>query len=230
MLVTTATVGESFRNERSDSSASATMKSPLPRRAPEPRTPRRPPTTTVGSSPPGRAPWPPSRWWWSCRGCPPPPRRTSGASARPASPRAGSPGRPWRRASTTSGLSGLHRGRGHDHVRARHVRRRVAFEERAPSAPRRSVVGGALQVGARRRRSRGSAAPRRCRSCPSRRCRRSGRAGSCRTSGTAALQEVGHPRGGVGPRQRARARPPSPPAGPASSSDLRRSRAASDSP
>ena len=52
MLVTTATVGLSFRKERSDSSASATMKSPLPRRAPEPSTPRRPPTTTVGSRPP----------------------------------------------------------------------------------------------------------------------------------------------------------------------------------
>ncbi len=52
MLVTTASVGESLRNERSDSSASATRYSPLPSRAPEPRTPTRPPTTTVGSSPP----------------------------------------------------------------------------------------------------------------------------------------------------------------------------------
>ena len=52
MLVTTATVGESFRNERSDSSASATRYSPLPSRAPEPKPPSRPPTTTVGSSPP----------------------------------------------------------------------------------------------------------------------------------------------------------------------------------
>ena len=52
MFVTTAIVGVSFRKERSDSSASATMKSPLPSRAPEPRTPSRPPTTTVGSSPP----------------------------------------------------------------------------------------------------------------------------------------------------------------------------------
>ena len=52
MLVTTARVGVSLRNERSDSSASATRNSPLPSRAPEPRTPSRPPTTTVGSSPP----------------------------------------------------------------------------------------------------------------------------------------------------------------------------------
>ena len=52
MFVTTAIVGVSLRNERSDSSASATRNSPLPSRAPEPRTPSRPPTTTVGSSPP----------------------------------------------------------------------------------------------------------------------------------------------------------------------------------
>ena len=106
MLVTTATVGESFRNERSDSSASATMKSPLPSRAPEPSTPRRPPTTTVGSSPPLSRisatidvvvvlPWLPAT-------ATPYLRRISSASI---SAR-GITGMPSRRASTTSGLSG----------------------------------------------------------------------------------------------------------------------------
>ncbi len=106
MFVTTAMVGDSFRNERSDSSASATMKSPLPSRAPEPRTPSRPPTTTVGSRPPlsrTRAtidvvvvlPWLPAT-------ATPYLRRISSASI---SAR-GITGIPARRASTTSGLSG----------------------------------------------------------------------------------------------------------------------------
>ena len=105
MLVTTAIVGVSFRNERSDSSASATMKSPLPSRAPEPRTPSRPPTTTVGSSPPRSStsatievvvvlPWLPAI-------ATPYLRRISSASI---SAR-GITGIPRRRASTTSGLS-----------------------------------------------------------------------------------------------------------------------------
>jgi hypothetical protein len=106
MLVTMATVGDSFRNERSDSSASATMKSPRPRRAPEPSTPSRPPTTTVGSRPPLSRiiatidvvvvlPWLPAT-------ATPYFRRMSSASI---SAR-GMTGMPRRRASTTSGLVG----------------------------------------------------------------------------------------------------------------------------
>ena len=105
MFVTTATVGVSFRKERSDSSASATMKSPLPSRAPEPRTPSRPPTTTVGSRPPRSStsatievvvvlPWLPAM-------ATPYLRRISSASI---SAR-GMTGMPRRRASSTSGLS-----------------------------------------------------------------------------------------------------------------------------
>ncbi len=51
MLVTTAKVGESIRNERSLSSASTTIRSLFPRRAFEPIAPTTPPTTTVGSRP-----------------------------------------------------------------------------------------------------------------------------------------------------------------------------------
>ena len=50
--MTTAIVGASFKNEPSDSSASATRNSPPPRRAFEPRFDRRPPTATVGSKRP----------------------------------------------------------------------------------------------------------------------------------------------------------------------------------
>ena len=49
MLVTTARIGDSFRNERSLSSASATRYCDLPSRALEPMASTRPPTTTVGS-------------------------------------------------------------------------------------------------------------------------------------------------------------------------------------
>ena len=52
MFVMTARMGESFRNERSLSSASATRYCERPRRAFEPIASTRPPTTTVGSSPP----------------------------------------------------------------------------------------------------------------------------------------------------------------------------------
>src|SRR5512141_278019 len=51
MLVTTATVGESFRNEPSLSSASATRNSPCPSFALDPRLFSFPPTTAVGSQP-----------------------------------------------------------------------------------------------------------------------------------------------------------------------------------
>src|SRR4051794_20007716 len=51
MLVITAIVGNSFRNERSLSSASATMNSPLPSRALLPKALSRPPITAVGSRP-----------------------------------------------------------------------------------------------------------------------------------------------------------------------------------
>ena len=51
MLVTTAMMGDRFRKEASDSSASATMYSPLPRRALAPALFRRPPMTKVGSRP-----------------------------------------------------------------------------------------------------------------------------------------------------------------------------------
>ena len=51
MLVTTATVGNRWRNEPSDSSASATSSSPWPRRAFEPKARALPPMTTVGSRP-----------------------------------------------------------------------------------------------------------------------------------------------------------------------------------
>ena len=51
MFVTTATVGVSRRNERSLSSASTTMYSPLPRRALLPKAESLPPMTAVGSSP-----------------------------------------------------------------------------------------------------------------------------------------------------------------------------------
>src|SRR5262249_22875397 len=51
MLVITAIVGNSFRNDRSLSSASATMNSPLPSRALLPKALNRPPITAVGSRP-----------------------------------------------------------------------------------------------------------------------------------------------------------------------------------
>ena len=51
MFVITAIVGNSFRNDRSLSSASATMYSPLPSRALLPKALTRPPMTAVGSSP-----------------------------------------------------------------------------------------------------------------------------------------------------------------------------------
>src|SRR6185312_7127300 len=51
MFVITAIVGYSFRNERSLSSASATIRSPLPSRALLPNALSRPPITAVGSSP-----------------------------------------------------------------------------------------------------------------------------------------------------------------------------------
>ena len=52
ILVTTDRIGESLRNDRSLSSASATRYCDLPSRAFEPIASTRPPTTTVGSSPP----------------------------------------------------------------------------------------------------------------------------------------------------------------------------------
>src|SRR5215813_8725731 len=51
MFVITAIVGNSFKNERSLSSASATISSPRPSRALLPNALRRPPMTAVGSSP-----------------------------------------------------------------------------------------------------------------------------------------------------------------------------------
>jgi hypothetical protein len=51
MLVTTATVAGSFRKVPSDSSASATSQSPVPRRALVPQALMMPPLMTVGSSP-----------------------------------------------------------------------------------------------------------------------------------------------------------------------------------
>ena len=51
MFVTTAIAGESFRNDRSLSSASTTMYWPRPRRALLPNALSRPPMTAVGSSP-----------------------------------------------------------------------------------------------------------------------------------------------------------------------------------
>src|SRR4051812_7282889 len=51
MFVITASVGNSFRNDRSLSSASATISSPRPRRALLPKALSRPPITAVGSSP-----------------------------------------------------------------------------------------------------------------------------------------------------------------------------------
>ena len=51
MFVITATVGNSFKNDRSLSSASATISSPLPRRALLPNALSRPPITAVGSRP-----------------------------------------------------------------------------------------------------------------------------------------------------------------------------------
>src|SRR6187455_2939296 len=51
MFVITAIVGNNFKNERSLSSASATISSPRPRRALLPKALRRPPITAVGSSP-----------------------------------------------------------------------------------------------------------------------------------------------------------------------------------
>ena len=55
MLVTTAMMGESIRNEPSLSSASATRYSPWPRRALLPSARSLPPTTTVGSRPASRS-------------------------------------------------------------------------------------------------------------------------------------------------------------------------------
>ena len=91
----------------------------------------------------------PSRWWWSCRGCRPPRRRTSGASARRASRRAGSPGCRGARASTTSGLSARTAVEVTTTCGARRRARRRGPRRRArPSAARRSVDGERLQVGA----------------------------------------------------------------------------------
>ena len=55
MLVTTAMIGDSMRNEPSLSSASATRKSPCPSRALVPSARSLPPTTTVGSRPASRS-------------------------------------------------------------------------------------------------------------------------------------------------------------------------------
>ncbi len=55
MFVMTPMVGVSLRNEPSLSSASATNRSPSPRRAFEPSALTLPPTTTVGSSPAARS-------------------------------------------------------------------------------------------------------------------------------------------------------------------------------
>ena len=52
MVVTTAMVGVNFKNDPSDSSASATRNSPWPSRAFESSAVTRPPTTIVGSSRP----------------------------------------------------------------------------------------------------------------------------------------------------------------------------------
>src|ERR1700723_521942 len=52
MFVTTDRIGESLRNDRSLSSASAIRYCDLPSRAFEPIASTRPPTTTVGSRPP----------------------------------------------------------------------------------------------------------------------------------------------------------------------------------
>ena len=51
-FVTTARIGESFRKDRSLSSASATRYCVVPSLAFEPSASTRPPTTTVGSKPP----------------------------------------------------------------------------------------------------------------------------------------------------------------------------------
>ena len=51
MFVITAIVGNSFRNDRSLSSASATISSPRPSRALLPNALSRPPITAVGSRP-----------------------------------------------------------------------------------------------------------------------------------------------------------------------------------
>ncbi len=51
MFVITAIDGESFKNDRSLSSASTTISGPAPRRALLPNALRRPPMTAVGSSP-----------------------------------------------------------------------------------------------------------------------------------------------------------------------------------
>ena len=168
MLVTTATVGESFRNERSDSSASATMKSPLPRRAPEPSTPSRPPTTTVGSRPPWSStratievvvvlPWLPAT-------ATPYLRRISSASI---SAR-GITGMPQAARLHHLRVVGLHGGRDVTTTCAP-CTLPAAWPSKMPRAQRGQAVGRRPSASGRTRTrcSRGSSAPRRSRSCPS---------------------------------------------------------------
>ena len=135
MLVTTATVGVSFRNERSDSSASATMNSPLPELArPSRSTPTRPPTTTVGRARRASSTVGDHRRGGGLAVAPatatPYFRRISSASI---SAR-GITGTPARRASMHLGVVGADRGRGDHDVRARDVRRGVAVEHAAARA------------------------------------------------------------------------------------------------
>ena len=178
MLVTTAKVGDSIRNERSLSSASTTIRSLLPRRAFEPIAPTTPPTTTVGSRP----------------ACAEHGRDHRGRRRLPV--RAGDGDRVRLESHQLGqhlgarddgdrapprfehfGVVVAHGGRAHDDVRAADVLRRVPLVNlraqllrAAPSRP--SGAGPSPTRG-----SPCSKAPPRCRTCRCRRCRRSGRVG-----------------------------------------------------
>jgi len=149
MLVTTATVGESFRNEPSLSSASATRNS----LAPASRWIRdcsafhpRPPS---GPSRQSRAPWRPSRLSWSSRAFLRSRSRTSSASTPPASRRAGSRGSSGGAPRGPRVVGPDRRGDDHDVTVGRDIRGGVPRPHLRPEQLERSVVSGAAQVGPR---------------------------------------------------------------------------------
>ena len=134
MLVMAAMVGERWRNEPSDSSASATSRSPAPRAALVPSALSLPPMMTVGSRPGSRRtvatsevvvvlPWEPAMAMPSLS-------RISSASI---SAR-GITGMPRVARDHQLGIVALHRGGEHHHIGARHVLGAVADMHAWPRA------------------------------------------------------------------------------------------------
>ena len=183
MLVTTATIGNRWRNEPSDSSASATRISPWPRRAFEPNARALPPMIAVGSSPASREDHRDHR---RGRGLAVAARhRDAVLDAHQLAQHLGA--RDDRDVARAGGrdlrvVGGARRWRRRRRRRARRSRRGGRCRCRAPSDARRRVTSLVAHVRAGDRDSPGSAAPRRCRTCRCRRCRRSGsRRRACQT-------------------------------------------------